>query len=103
MIGFPNKEWDYIPSPGIVFFQTSSQEVLQTEPIIDEIKESFLHNKCNDNVMSVGDTILAATAESGIDKNWCIFDNKSTCNAFINGKYLSNIINYICTEGTDSA
>ena len=41
--------------------------------------------------MHVGDTILAAAVEAGIDKNWCLLDNQSTCNAFINGKYLSNI------------
>ena len=41
--------------------------------------------------MHVGDTILAAAENAGIDENWCLFDNQSTCNAFINGKYLSNI------------
>ena len=41
--------------------------------------------------MHVGYTILAAAAEAGIDENWCLLDNQSTCNAFINGKYLSNI------------
>ena len=43
--------------------------------------------------MHVGNTILAAAAEAGIDKNWCLLDNQSTWNAFINGKYLSNIRN----------
>ena len=42
-------------------------------------------------IMHVGDAILAAAAEAGIDENWCLLDNQSTCNAFINGKYLSNI------------
>ena len=42
-------------------------------------------------IMHVGNTILAAAVESGIDENWCLFDNQSTCNALINGKYLSNI------------
>ena len=41
--------------------------------------------------MHVGNTILAAAAEAGIDENWFLLDNQSTCNAFINGKYLSNI------------
>ena len=41
--------------------------------------------------MNVGDTILAAAAEAGIDENWFLLDNQSTCNAFINRKYLSNI------------
>ena len=38
--------------------------------------------------MHVGDTILAAKVESGIDEILCLFDNQSTCNAFINGKYI---------------
>ena len=41
--------------------------------------------------MYVGDTILAAAAEAGIDENWCLLNNHLTCNAFINRKYLSNI------------
>ena len=40
--------------------------------------------------MHVGDTIMAAVAEAGIDENWCLLDNQSTCNAFIKEKYLSN-------------
>ena len=43
------------------------------------------------SIMNVGDTILAAAAEAGIDENWCLLNNQLTCNAFINGKYLSNI------------
>ena len=41
--------------------------------------------------MHVGDTILDAAAEAGIDENWCLLDNQSTCNTFINKKHLSNI------------
>ena len=41
--------------------------------------------------MHVGDTILVAAAEDGIDENWCLLKNQSTCNAFINKKCLSNI------------
>ena len=47
--------------------------------------------KGNSSIMNVGDTILAAAAEAAIDENWCLLDNQSTYNAFINGKYLSNI------------
>ena len=41
--------------------------------------------------MHVGNTILDDAAEAGIDENWCLLENQLTCNAFINGKYLSNI------------
>ena len=41
--------------------------------------------------MHVGGTILSAASEPGIAENWCLLDNQSTHNAFINGKYLSNI------------
>ena len=47
--------------------------------------------KGNSIIMHVGNTILADAEEAGINKNWCLLDNKWTCNAFINGKYLSNI------------
>ena len=63
------------------------------EPIHDEIKEEFLYNKKKPNKMCVGDNILADAVESVIDENWCLINNQSTCNALINGKYLSNIIN----------
>ena len=43
------------------------------------------------SIVHVGDTILAAAAEARIDENWCLLDNKLTCNTLINGKYLSNI------------
>ena len=33
--------------------------------------------------MRVRDTILAATAEVGIDENWCLLENKSALHAFI--------------------
>ena len=53
--------------------------------------------------MHVGNTTLDAAAEAGIDKNWCLLDNHSTCNEFINKKYLSNIRDapdgqYICVH-----
>ena len=43
--------------------------------------------------MCVVYTILAAAAEAGIDGNWYLLNNESTWNSFINGKYLSNIMN----------
>ena len=42
-------------------------------------------------IMHMGDTILAAVAEVGIDENWCLIDNQLTCNTFVNKKYLLNI------------
>ena len=42
-------------------------------------------------IMHVGDTILAAAEEARNDEDWYLLDNQSTCNAFINGKYFSNI------------
>ena len=91
MMGIPTKEWDDLPSPGLMFWQTSSQEVLQMEPITDKFQEVLSRKKRNPNIMCVRDTILASEAESGIDKNGCLLKNQSTCNTFINGKYLSNI------------
>ena len=41
--------------------------------------------------MHVGGTILAAGSEAVIDENWCLLDNQSRLNTFINRKYLSNI------------
>ena len=42
--------------------------------------------------MRVGYTILFYAEESGIDENWFLLNNQSTCNYFIDGKYLSIII-----------
>ena len=67
MMEIPIEGWYDLPYPGIVFCQTLSQEVLQMEPITDEIKEAFLNNKRNANVMCVGYTILAAAEEVVID------------------------------------
>ena len=73
------------------------------DPIKYESQEVFSHNKFNANIIHVVNTILDAEAESGIDKNWCLLNNQSTCNAFINGKYLSNVIDdpagkYLCVH-----
>ena len=47
--------------------------------------------KGDSRIIHVGNTTLAATAEAGIDEDWCLINNQSTCNSFISGKYLSNI------------
>ena len=84
-MGPPTEKWGEPPSTGIMLCQNSTQEVLQTEPINNNME------KGNFNIMHVEDTILAIAADSGINKNWCLLDNQLTCNSFINGKYLSNI------------
>ena len=85
MMGSPTKEWGEPPSLGLIFFQTSTQEVPQTEPVNKNMR------KGNAIIIHVGDNILAASAEAGNNKNWCLIDDQSTCNTFIYGKYLSNI------------
>ena len=92
-MGIPTEEWDDLPSPGLMLCNNSLQEVFQTDPVTDKTKEAFLHNKGNASVMRVGDTILDAAANAVIDGNWCLLENQSTCNAFINGKYILNTIN----------
>ena len=52
----------------------------------------FSHNKLNSNIICVVDTILDAAAEYGISENWCLLNNQSTYNIFIDGKYLTYII-----------
>ena len=85
MIGSPTEEWGELPSPGLMFCQTSTQEARQTEYINNSVR------KGDSSIMHVGDTILAAAEEAGIDKNVCLLDNQLTCSTFINRKYLSNI------------
>ena len=82
IMGSPTEEWVKLPSPGLVFFQTSTQEVGQTKPINNSVR------KGDASIIHVGNTILAAAAEAGIDENVCLLYNQSTCNAFINKKYL---------------
>ena len=69
-----------------MFCQTSTQEVQQTKPINKNVR------KGDASIMHVGDTILPAAVEAVIDENWCLLDNQSTCNAFVNKKNISNII-----------
>ena len=85
MMGDPTKEWGEPTSHGLMFCQTSTQEVPQTETINNSV------NKGNVRTMHMENTILDATAESGIDKNWCLIDKQLTCNTLINKKYLSII------------
>ena len=66
MMGIPTKEWDDLQYPGLMFCQTSSQEVLQMEPIIDKFQEVLSRKKCNANIMRLRDTILATGSEAGI-------------------------------------
>ena len=75
MMVIPTKDWDDLPYPGLMFYQTSSQEVLHMEPITYKVQEVFSHNKRNDNIMLVGDIILAAAAEDSIDENCCLLNN----------------------------
>ena len=65
--------------------QTSTQEARQNQSVNNSV------SKGDASIMHVGNTILDAAAETRIDENWCLLDNQSTCNAFINGKYLSKI------------
>ena len=85
MMGLPTKEWGKLPSPGLMFCQISTQEVRQTESINNSVR------KGDASITHVGDTILVAAAEVGIDENWCLLDNQSTCNELFNVKFLSNI------------
>ena len=62
IMGIPTKEWDDLPSPGVMFLHTSPQEVLYMEPITYKFQEVFSHKKLNANIISVGDTILSAVA-----------------------------------------
>ena len=69
MMGIPTEEWYDLQYPGLMFYQTSSQEVLHTEPTTDEIKEVILRNKRNIKLMRVVDTILDSASEAIFDEN----------------------------------
>ena len=86
MMGSPTKEWGELPSPGLMLWQISTQEVWQTESINNSVR------KGDTSIIHVGDTILADAIEAKIYENWCLLNNQLTCNAFIDRKYLSNII-----------
>ena len=69
MIGSPTDEWGELPSPGLMFCKTSTQEDRKTESINNSVR------KGDARIMHVGDTILTAAAEAKIDENWCLLDN----------------------------
>ena len=52
-----------------MFWQTSTQYILQTESINNSMR------KGDASIMHVGNTILAAAEDAGIDENWCLLDN----------------------------
>ena len=70
-----------------MFWLTTSQEVLQMEPITYKAQGVLLHNKCNANIMCVVDTIVDDVSEAGIDKNG-IF---STINLHVTPLPMANI------------
>ena len=51
IFGIPSEKWYDLPFPGLLFCQTSSQEVFHTNPITDEIKEPLSHNKRTSDVI----------------------------------------------------
>ena len=63
-------EWGELPSPGLMFYKTSTQESQQNQSINNSAR------KGDASIMHVGDTILASAAEAGIDENWCLLDNQ---------------------------
>ena len=69
IMGAPTKELDEPPYPGLILFQTSTQQVLQTKPINENMK------KGNARKIYMGDTILAAAADVGTNEHWCLLDN----------------------------
>ena len=78
-MGSPTDEWGELSSTGLIFCKTSTQEARQNQSINNSVR------KGDSIIMHVGNTILSAAAEAGIDENECLLDNQSTCNAFING------------------
>ena len=63
IMGEPTEEWGKPPSPGLMLFQNSTQEVLQTKHIINNMK------KGNARIIHVGNTILTTAVEVGINGN----------------------------------
>ena len=63
LMGSPTDEWGELPFPGLIFCQTSTQEARKNQSINNSV------SKGDANTMHVGDTVLAAAAEVGIDEN----------------------------------
>ena len=61
MMGSPTDEWGELTSTGLMFCQNSTQEARQNQPINNSLR------KGDASIMHVGDTILDAAAEAGID------------------------------------
>ena len=64
MMGSPTKEWGELPSHGLMFCQTSTQEARQTKSINNSMRKGDV------SITNVGDTILDAATEARIDENW---------------------------------
>ena len=62
MMVSPTEKWGKLPSHGLMFCQTSTQEFRQTKPINNSAR------KVDAITMHVGDTILDDAVEDGIDE-----------------------------------
>ena len=69
IMGSPTEEWGELPSPGLMFCQTSKQEISQNNTISNSLR------KGNASIMHVGNTILDSPAEAGIDEDCCLLNN----------------------------
>ena len=63
MMGSPTKELGELPSTGLMFCQSSTQESWKTESINNIVSKGDVR------IMHVGDSILNAAAEARIDEN----------------------------------
>ena len=77
-------------TPQLLFCHLSSRKVKQTESKSLDHKSVLTHNYPNIIHKKVGDVILIQGWDGAIDPNWCLLDNKSTCNALMKHKYLQN-------------
>ena len=70
MMVSPTDEWGELPYPGLMFFQTSTQEAQQNQYINNSVR------KGDARIMHMCNNILAAAAEAVIDENGCLLNNQ---------------------------
>ena len=89
-MGTTSNDWDNMDTPQLMFYQTWSENVNQMEENSQEHWSALTHTPPNILHTKVGDFIFIQGRSKAIDTNWCLLKNKSTCNEFVNKKYLRN-------------
>ena len=90
-MGISTNKWDDIPYPRIIFYPDLITKILADGTHHWWIQRNVFAQKTQHQHNVCGIYHPWCFSRTSIDKNEYLLDNQSTCNAFVNGRYLPNI------------